>query len=124
MYPDSTIKEDRIISHAIEFIETPLFEGQRKALITDEEFRSLQSDIIKKPEIGSLIVGTGGLRKVRLGGSNVGKSGGHRVIYLLVLPDIVYLITMYKKGQKESLNQAEKNQMKKLVSILKNEVQP
>jgi len=41
-----------MLSHKIEFIETPLFEGQRKALITDEEFRNLQSDIIKNQKYG------------------------------------------------------------------------
>ncbi|MDF5198123.1 hypothetical protein P3670_24120, partial [Vibrio parahaemolyticus] len=72
--------EDRVISYALEFIETPLFESQRKEMLTDEEFRALQSDIIKNPEMGSLIVGTGGLRKVRLAGESTGKSGGYRTI--------------------------------------------
>lgn len=50
----SFVLEGNGISHALEFIETPIFESQRKALITDDEFRSLQSDIIKNPDIGDL----------------------------------------------------------------------
>ena len=99
-----------------------MFESQRKALISDDEFKTLQSEIIKNPEIGDLIVGTGGLRKIRLASQNTGKSGGYRTIYLLVVPDKIYLVTLYKKGQKETLTQAEKNAMKKWVSLLKNEV--
>lgn len=99
-----------------------MFESQRKALLSDDEFMALQSEIIKNPEIGDVIVGTGGLRKVRLASQHTGKSGGYRSIYLLVMPDKIYLITLYKKGQKETLTQAEKNAMKKLVGLLKNEV--
>ncbi len=114
--------EGEHINHALEFIETPLFESQRNALISDDEFKTLQSEIIKNPEIGDLIVGTGGLRKIRLASQNTGKSGGYRTVYLLVIPDKIYLATLYKKGQKETLTHAEKNAMKKWVSLLKNEI--
>ena len=114
--------EDKPINCALELIETPLFESQRKLLISDDEFRLLQSKIIKNPQAGNIIVGTGGLRKIRLPSQNKGKSGGHRVIYLLAVSEKVYMITIYKKGQKDTLTQAEKNAMKKLTSLLKNEV--
>ncbi|MCG6307032.1 type II toxin-antitoxin system RelE/ParE family toxin [Vibrio alginolyticus] len=113
--------EDRVISNALEFIETPLFESQRKEMLTDEEFRALQSDIIKNPEMGSLIVGTGGLRKVRLAGDSKGKSGGYRTIYLLIQPDVVYLVLLYKKGRKDSLTQKEKNLLKEVSRSIKRE---
>ena len=72
--------EELEINSAIEFIETPLFESLRKELISDDEYRALQSEIIVSPDIGQLIVGTGGLRKIRLVGSGSGKSGGYRSI--------------------------------------------
>ncbi len=114
-------KEEKSINRAIEFIETPKFESQRKELITDDEFRELQSDIIKDPEIGDVIVGTGGFRKVRLASSNTGKSGGYRVIYLLILPDTVYLMLLYKKGQKDTLTKQEKNALKLVSQSIKKE---
>nr|AKN36208.1 Cytotoxic translational repressor of toxin-antitoxin stability system [Vibrio splendidus] len=113
--------EDRVINHALEFIETPLFEAQRKEMISDEEFRTLQSDIIKNPEVGSVIVGTGGLRKIRLAGEATGKSGGYRTIYLLVQPDVVHLVLQYKKGRKDSLTQKEKNLLKEVSRSIKRE---
>ena len=109
------------IHHAIEFIETPLFDSQRRSMISDEEYRKLQSDIIKNPKFGDLMVGTGGLRKARLSGKTTGKSGGYRVIYLLVLPDVVYLIFLYKKGRKDSLTQQEKNTLKDISKSIKRE---
>lgn len=120
MYACCLVKE-RKISKAIQFVETPLFESQRKNLITDDQFRSLQSDIIIDPNVGRLIVGTGGLRKVRLAGNGKGKSGGYRVIYLLIKPDVVYLMVLYKKGKKESLNDREKILLKELASSIKRE---
>ena len=88
-------------------------------MISDDELAELQSQIIINPESGDLIEGTGGLRKLRFAGDGIGKSGGYRVVYLLVQPDYVHLITMYKKGRKDNLTQAEKNSFKKLTKILK-----
>lgn len=90
-------------------------------MLSDEEFRALQSDIIKNPEMGSLIVGTGGLRKIRIASESTGKSGGYRTIYLLIRPDVVYLVLLYKKGIKDSLTQKEKNILKEVSRSIKRE---
>ncbi len=42
----------------------------------------IQAEILKDPEIGSVMAGTGGLRKFRVGLDNRGKSGGVRVVYV------------------------------------------
>ena len=41
------------MSHAIEFIETPLFTRQIKQIATDEELRELQKTLIESPDKGS-----------------------------------------------------------------------
>ncbi|WP_232582255.1 type II toxin-antitoxin system RelE/ParE family toxin [Photobacterium phosphoreum] len=109
------------INSAIEFIETPLFESLRKELISDDEYRALQSEIIVSPDIGQLIVGTGGLRKIRLAGSGSGKSGGYRSIYLLINPDTVYFLLLYKKGKKDTLTDKEKKVLKQISQSIKRE---
>lgn len=81
----------------------------------------MQSNIIKNPDVGDLIIGTGGLRKIRVAGKNIGKSGGYRAIYLLILPDIVFLMLLYKKGKKDSLTQSEKNALKEISKSIKKE---
>ena len=43
------------MSHAIEFIETPMFTRQIKQIATDEELRELQKTLIESPDKGDLI---------------------------------------------------------------------
>ncbi len=97
-----------------------MFSKQRDGLITDDELRALQNDLIMNPLLGAAIVGTGGLRKVRLAFGGKGKSGGCRVIYLHVRPDTIYLLLIYPKGRKDTLTNEEKNQLKALAETLKN----
>jgi len=65
------------------FIELPAFERFRSNYLSDEAYRGLQSELLDAPESGSLISGTGGLRKLRQADANRGKGkrGGLRVIY-------------------------------------------
>lgn len=49
------------------FIETPIFTKQASGgLFTDGELSQLQLELQKNPNQGDLIVGSGGLRKIRL----------------------------------------------------------
>jgi hypothetical protein len=65
------------------FVELPPFERQRNNYLDDNEFKSLQSFLLRNPEAGAVIEGTGGLRKLRHADPqrNKGKRGGLRVIY-------------------------------------------
>jgi hypothetical protein len=49
------------------FIETKLFSRLVADVLTDEEYSSLQNALIKDPEAGDLIPGSGGIRKLRWG---------------------------------------------------------
>ena len=44
------------------FVELPPFERQRNNYLDDDEFKSLQSFLLRYPEAGAVIEGTGGLR--------------------------------------------------------------
>ena len=110
------------MSHAIEFIETPMFTRQIKQIATDEELRELQKTLIESPDKGDLIQKTGGLRKIRMATGNQGKSGSVRVIYFLATEEIIYLVMAYPKSTKDSLTDAEKTDLKKLTKLLKDEV--
>ncbi|MEZ4683532.1 MAG: helix-turn-helix domain-containing protein [Caldilineaceae bacterium] len=46
-------------------IETSVFTKQVQTLLTDEEYRQLQAELVRRPEAGAVIPGSGGLRKVR-----------------------------------------------------------
>ena len=110
------------MSHAIEFIETPMFTRQIKQIATDEELRELQKTLIESPDKGDLIQKTGGLRKIRMATGNQGKSGSVRVIYFLATAEVIYLVMAYPKGTKDSLTDAEKAALKMLTQQLKDEV--
>jgi mRNA-degrading endonuclease RelE of RelBE toxin-antitoxin system len=65
----------------MEIIETSIFTRQIQVLLSDEEYRQLQLALLPKPDLGAIIPGSGGLRKVRWSGKGHGKQGGVRVIY-------------------------------------------
>ena len=47
------------------FVETPIFTREVSKLLGDEEYHSLQLALLFRPEQGTIIAGTGGLRKLR-----------------------------------------------------------
>ena len=66
-----------------------------------------------------LIEGGGGIRKLRLRRGNKGKSGGIRIVYYFYNERIpLYLITLFVKGDRTNLTQAERNDLRALVDEL------
>lgn len=84
------------------FVELPAFERHRSEYFDDEAFRSLQMRLMTDPEAGDLVVGTGGLRKLRFQDPRRGKGrrGGLRVIYYWWRPGPeCWLFTVYGKDE-------------------------
>ncbi|QJD71952.1 type II toxin-antitoxin system RelE/ParE family toxin [Marinobacterium sp. LSUCC0821] len=106
---------------AIEFIETTLFTKQFREIATDEDLRNLQEELIANPYAGALIVGAGGVRKIRIPKQNRGKSGGSRVIYFLATSDLIYLLLAYPKSHKETLTDKEKSALRTLTRSFQGE---
>ncbi len=106
----------------VEFIETSFFTRLLPTYLDDEEYRLFQADLIKKPEAGSVIPGTGGLRKIRWRDRRRGKGkrSGLRVIYYYLLEGSqIWLITLYDKGEADDLTAAERKAYRGLVSEIK-----
>lgn len=104
----------------LEFVETSVFTRECKSLLTDDEYKEFQTHLLLDPEAGSIIVGTGGCRKVRWSRQGTGKSSGIRAIYYYYNPaGRLYMLLVYPKSEKDSLTAAEKNQLKAVVSIFK-----
>lgn len=106
----------------ITIIEFPGFLLQVGNSIGADERDEFINYIARNPEAGDLIPGTGGVRKVRWGSKNKGKSGGVRVIYYFydeLSP--IFLLTAYGKGEKENLTAEQKKQISALAQILKAE---
>ncbi|CUA83216.1 Protein of unknown function (DUF1044) [Pseudidiomarina woesei] len=104
------------------FVETSLFTRQMNECSTDDELRMLQIELIANPEKGAVIPGAGGLRKVRMGIGNSGKSGGARVINYFAQPEYIYLLFVYLKSKKINLSAKEKSILTTLVAQLKGDM--
>jgi hypothetical protein len=65
----------------VELIETSTFTKQIAALLSDEEYGEFQSRLAANPQLGAVIKGSGGIRKVRVAVGSRGKRGGARVVY-------------------------------------------
>jgi mRNA-degrading endonuclease RelE of RelBE toxin-antitoxin system len=77
------------------FVETYAFTKHIPDCFGDEEYREFQSYLMKHPEEGVLIRGTGGLRKIRWAARNKGKRGGSRIIYYWHIPlEQIYLFDL------------------------------
>jgi len=68
-------------SAAMEFVETPTFTRWVLKWVKDDDYAAMQTVLVKRPDLGKIIPGSGGIRKMRWAGSGRGKRGGLRVIY-------------------------------------------
>lgn len=67
------------------FIETSVFTRQIIELLDDDEYQTLQTELMINPAKGDLIKEGGGIRKVRCAAKGKGKSGGDSGNLLLVV---------------------------------------
>ena len=89
----------------ISFIETKLFTRLVEQYLTDEEYSLLQQELIENPEVGSVIPGAGGVRKMRWALAGRGKRGGLRVIYFLrTRQGQVWMLTLYPKNVADNIS--------------------
>ena len=106
-----------------EFIRTTYFDKRWNEMnLIDEDLRELEKHIMDNPGVGDIIQGTGGAIKLRwaLQGSDKGKSGGIRVIYVdLTHKAHIHLLLCYPKSKQEDLTYEQKKQLKQLISTLK-----
>lgn len=84
--------------------------------MSDEAYRELQEALVSRPDMGDLIPGSGGLRKVRWKLEGQGKRGGVRVIYYwMVANDPLRMLYVYPKGQQENLTPEKTDALRKIV---------
>jgi hypothetical protein len=97
-------------------IETSIFTNQVQALLSLEEYRKLQMALMIRPDLGTVIPGSGGLRKVRWSLSGRGKRGGVRTIYYwAVASDQILMLLMYAKNERDDLTPTQLKVLRKIV---------
>lgn len=98
------------------FIETPVFTKRARELLDDDTYAAFQRQLAVCPELGDLIEGTGGLRKVRLAVGGRGKRGGARVIYYhFVSASQIALLLIYSKNELAELTSAQRKALRRIV---------
>ena len=100
------------------FLETPLFTRLLGDYLTDESYRRLQRALMENPEMGDVIPGTGGFRKVRWEDARRGKGkrGGLRIVYYYLPADHqIWFFTLYGKDEAADLTADEKRVLKKAI---------
>lgn len=108
------------------FVETRAFQQAVDEIDGQELLQSIQNTILKDPEHGDLVKGTGGVRKMRAVDEfrKKGKRGGFRVLYLdLPHASITALLMIYGKNVKLGISSDEKKIIKEIVEVIKKEVE-
>jgi mRNA-degrading endonuclease RelE of RelBE toxin-antitoxin system len=97
-------------------IETSVFTRQIQKLLTDEDYAKLQADLVRRPDAGVVIPGSGGLRKLRWGLRGRGKRGGVRIIYYwAVSRDQLLMLLMYPKNVQDDLTPEQLRTLRRIV---------
>ena len=103
-------------------IETSVFTRGIKKLMSDDDYKDLQEALVNRPDMGAIIQGTGGLRKVRWKLEGKGKSGGVRAIYYWMTEDEqIYMLYVYSKSEQEDLTPDQKKVLKTIIERWSNE---
>ncbi len=86
------------------FIESAAFERLRDLYLDDDEYAELQQFMLRNPDAGAVVPGSGGLRKLRWRRKRMGKRGGLRLIYFVRHePKEFWMLALYAKAKRESI---------------------
>lgn len=107
-----------------EFVYVPTFEKSWKQLnVSEKDLRVLENMILDKPDIGEVIQGTGGLRKMRFAIDNRGKSHSIRILYIdFSYYEKTYFLFAYPKNELENITDKQKQIFKTMINILLEEL--
>lgn len=92
----------------------------RRAGLSEAERGELVDFLARDPEVGDLLPGTGGLRKLRWARQGKGKRGGYRAIYYFFSEAMpVYLLAAYAKNQQIDLTPQQRARLTQLARELR-----
>lgn len=99
--------------------ETEPFQRKVGRLLSEDEKAELIGYLSVFPHAGTLLQGTGGVRKLRWARNDRGKSGGVRVIYYYHNEDMpLYLLALFGKNEKANISMEEKKILSKAAKEL------
>jgi mRNA-degrading endonuclease RelE of RelBE toxin-antitoxin system len=99
-------------------IETSIFTKKITTLLDDNEYRVLQNHLVKIPDSGEIIQGSGRIRKIRWAMKGRGKRGGIRIIYYWATSrDQIFMLYVYAKNKHNDLTKDQLSVLKKAVEL-------
>jgi hypothetical protein len=102
-------------------VETTAYLKKAERIFSEDEIAEIALLLATDPECGDVIVGTGGVRKVKIARGSRGKSAGARIVYYFHgderLPILVF--TVFTKTEKDNLGNEEKKDLSKMVDAIK-----
>ena len=110
-----------------EIVTTENFDREVKSLAKKyhsfpDDLEKFKKELLKNPTMGDDLGNN--TRKVRMtiASKNKGKSGGARIITCHILVDVIntdiYLLTIYDKGEQESISKQEIKQLKEMNNLV------
>lgn len=103
----------------MEFFEALPFTRYLSDYMADEEYVSLQYLLAQNPQLGDVMPGTGGFRKLRWADPRRGKGrrGGLRIIYYhFPAEQQIWLMTLYGKDEADDLTAEEKRALRTAIA--------
>jgi hypothetical protein len=101
-------------------IETNHFERLRSDYLTDDQYALLGWYLNRRPDAGTLIPGSAGVRKLRWSLPGQGKRSGLRVIYYWITPrNQILMLTLYRKADISDMTATQIRKLKQMISALK-----
>ena len=105
-------------NRGVRFVETRVFSRVVADLITDDEYRALQTALITRPQLGAVIPGGGGVRKVRWAVPGRGKRGGARILYYWEAePEVFFMLYAYPKSERDDLGPSQLRALRRLAEL-------
>jgi hypothetical protein len=103
----------------MKFKTTSIFDKRISKLLSEDEYAKMRQALADNPNLGVVIRGTAGIRKMRWAVGHKGKSGGARIIYYWHKPEIeddeIYLLFTFLKNEQENLTGKQKSELKKFI---------
>jgi hypothetical protein len=104
----------------ITVLQLPKFKVEATKLIRADGIEAVAVYLIDHPDVGDVIPGAGGARKLRWAAKGKGKRGGARIIYVyVVIAARIYLLRCYAKNVRTDLTADERKELRRIAAELK-----
>ena len=104
----------------LEFVYLAPYERVARAEVSDQVERAFEALVIANPNVGDVVPGLSGTRKVRVALPGRGKRGGARFFYFVrLIRGRVYVLTAYVKNVQRDLSPEQRKRIRQIVSDLR-----